>query len=249
MRQRAANWTRPSANAARPQRHAMAGAASSSGARLTRTCSGRGGGCTGASSKEAHQVSPKTGLYPPIGRKPAVLRGQGDIQGEAPTSERNIVVHVAVAATAGGHRPARRTADRTGGAEIAARLLAEAAASAATAIEHGEGRVEALKHDLGRVLLNAALVGPFAGLERALEVNFGALLQILLGNLAEPFVEDHDAMPLGLFLALAGRLVAPGFRSGNAQIRNRPPVLGTADLWILAEISNQNDLVDASRHC
>src|SRR5262249_3439084 len=73
-------------------------------------------------------------------------------------------------------------------------------------------------------------------------------LQVLLGDLAEPFIEDHDAMPLGLFLALAAVLVAPGLRGGDAQIRDRPPVLGTADFWILAEISNQNDLVDASRH-
>ena len=61
-----------------------------------------------------------------------------------------------------------------------------AATAAATAVEHGQGRVEALQHDFGRVLLVAALVGPFAGLQRALDVNLGALLQILLGDLAEP---------------------------------------------------------------
>ncbi|SPP95351.1 protein of unknown function [Bradyrhizobium vignae] len=105
-----------------------------------------------------------------------------------------------------------------------------------------------MEHDLGRVLLDAALVRPFAGLQRALDVNLRALLQVLLGDLAEPFIEDHDAMPFGLFLALAGVLVAPGLRGGDAQIRDRPPVLGAADFRILAEISNQNDLVDASRH-
>ena len=46
----------------------------------------------------------------------------------------------------------------------------------------------------------------------AFEVNLRALLQILLGDLGEPFVEDHHAVPLGLLLALAGRLVAPAFR-------------------------------------
>src|SRR4051794_24001836 len=170
---------------------------------------------------------------------------------ERDRSERDIVVHVAVAATAAsGNGTARCAADRTGGAEIAARLVAEAAASptAATTVQHRQGRVEALQHDFGRVLLDAALVGPFAGLERTLDVNLGALLQILFGDLAEPFIEDHDAVPLRLFLALAGRLVAPRLRGGDAQIGDRPPVLGAADFRILAEISNQNDLVDASRH-
>ena len=40
-----------------------------------------------------------------------------------------------------------------------------AAAAAAAAIEHGQRRVEALQHHLGRVFLDAALVGPFAGLQ------------------------------------------------------------------------------------
>ena len=55
-------------------------------------------------------------------------------------------------------------------------------------------------------------------------------------------------MPLGLFLALAGVLVAPGFRRRDAQIGDRPPVLGPPDFRILAEIADQNDLVHASRH-
>jgi hypothetical protein len=38
----------------------------------------------------------------------------------------------------------------------------------------------------------AALVLPFARLQLAFEVNFRALLAILLGDLAEVFVEDHD---------------------------------------------------------
>src|SRR6185437_8882200 len=55
-------------------------------------------------------------------------------------------------------------------------------------------------------------------------------------------------MPLGLFLTLAGTLVAPGLRCRYAEIGNRPSILGTADFRILAEIANQNDLVHASRH-
>ncbi len=55
-------------------------------------------------------------------------------------------------------------------------------------------------------------------------------------------------MPLGLFLALAGRLVAPGFRGRHAQIGNRSPILRPPDFGILAEISDQNHLVYTSRH-
>src|SRR3954454_573425 len=182
---------------------------------------------------------------------PASASASGAAFLERNRSERDIVVHVAVAATAaGGNRAPRRAADRTGGAEIAARLVAEAAASAAaaTAVQHRQGGVEALQHDFGRVLFDTALVGPFAGLERTFDVNLGALLQILFGDLAEPLIEDHDAVPLGLFLALAGCLVAPRLRGRDAQIGDRPPVLRAADFRILAEISNQNDLVDASRH-
>ena len=86
----------------------------------------------------------------------------------------------------GRHRPPRRGAGRTAGAEITAGIIGgeAAATAAAAAVEHRQGRVEALQHDFGRVLLDAALVGPFAGLQHALDVNLGAFLQILLDNLA-----------------------------------------------------------------
>ena len=95
---------------------------------------------------------------------------------------------------------------------------------------------------------DAGRVGPFAGLQRALDVNLGALLEILLDDLAQRLGEDHHPMPLGLFLALAGRLVAPGIGRRHAQIGNRPPILRPPDLGILAEVSDQNHLVHASRH-
>src|ERR1019366_5420245 len=164
-------------------------------------------------------------------------------------SERNIVVHVAVAG-AGRHRTARRCTGRTAGPEIAAGIIGPdiAATAAAAAIEHGQRRIEPLQHHFSRVFFDAGLVGPFARLQLAFDVNLGALLQILLGDLAEPFVEDDDPMPLGLFLALAGRLVAPAIGGRHAQIGNRPPILGPPARRILAEISHQNHLVYPSRH-
>src|SRR4029077_16924703 len=89
---------------------------------------------------------------------------------------------------------------------------------------------------------------PFARLQLALEVNLGALLQILLGDLAKALIENHDPVPLGLLLALAGSLVAPAFRGGDAEIGDRTPILCAPDLRILAEISDQDHLVYASRH-
>src|SRR5258708_4200929 len=124
----------------------------------------------------------------------------------------------------------------------------KADSAGAVPMEHGQGRVKALQHGFGGVFLDAALVGPFPGLQRPFDVNLGALLQILLGDLAEALVEDHDAVPLGLFLALAGALVAPGLRRRHAQIGDRPTVLGPPDLRVLAEISDQNHLIYASRH-
>src|SRR6185437_1168453 len=165
-------------------------------------------------------------------------------------SERNVVVHVTVARARSGRDAARRRARRTAGAEIAARLVGEAATAttAATAIKHRQRRVEALQHDFGGVFLDTGLVGPFARLQRTLDINLGALFQILLGDFAEPLIEDHDPMPFGLFLALAGRLVAPALRGRDAQIGDRPAVLGTPDLRVLAEIADQNHLVHTSRH-
>src|SRR5258708_1966358 len=83
-------------------------------------------------------------------------------------------------------------------------------AGAAGAVGHRQLAAKALQNELGRVALLAAVVGPFAGLQGALDINLGSLLQVLLGDLGEPLVEDHDAMPFGALLALARHLVAPG---------------------------------------
>ena len=85
---------------------------------------------------------------------------------------------------------------RAGGAEVVAAVRGAGAAR----IEHGELRIEALQHDFGRVALVAVFVRPFARLQRAFEVDLRALLEILLDDLAQTFVEDDDAMPLGFFL-------------------------------------------------
>src|ERR1019366_8338194 len=164
---------------------------------------------------------------------------------EPSSSERNLVIEVAALAAGAGHGGLARRA-RTRGAELAPAGFVAAEVTAATAtgtVQHGELRIEALQHDLGGIAILARLILPFAGLQGAFEIDLGALLQILLGDLAEPLVEDDHAVPLGLFLALSGRLVAPAFGGGHPQIRDRPAVLGTPDFRIRTEIADQDDLV------
>src|SRR4051794_9932609 len=104
---------------------------------------------------------------PSLGR-PAGTRQAQALEAQAlARSERDIVVHVAVAG-AGSDRAARRGTGRTARTEIAAGIVGPeiaAAPAARAAVEHGQRRVEALQHHFGRVFLDPALVGPFAGLE------------------------------------------------------------------------------------
>src|SRR5262249_44757331 len=78
--------------------------------------------------------------------------------------------------------------------------------------------------------------------------NLRALLEVLLGDLGKALAEDDNAMPLGLFAALAGRLVAPGVGGGDPQVDDRTAVLGAADFRVRAKIADQNDFVDAACH-
>src|SRR6266567_4182899 len=165
-------------------------------------------------------------------------------------SERNLVVEV-VALGARHRRLALARRGRSRRAEIAGLTgigPGSAAPAGSSAIEHGELRVEALQHHLGRIAVLALRVLPFAGLQLALEIDLGTLLEILLGDPAKPLVEDHDPMPLGPLPAFAGRLVAPAVGRRPAQVRHRPAVLGAADFRIRSEIADQDHLVHATRH-
>ena len=134
------------------------------------------------------------------------------------------------------------------GAAAARRNRPTCVAALPAGVEHLQLAAEFLQHDLRRVAVVAGLVLPFAGLQLALDIDLRALLQVLLGDLGEVVVEDHDAMPLGLFLALAGILVAPAFRGGDPQIDDRIAGVQPPDFGISPEIADQNDLVDATRH-
>src|SRR5215218_3434425 len=73
-----------------------------------------------------------------------------------PQSERDIVVHVVVARTAGGDRAARRGTGLSATEIAAAGIVGPkaAATAAGAAVEHGQGRVKPLQHHFGRVFLD-----------------------------------------------------------------------------------------------
>ena len=184
---------------------------------------------------------------------------------QPPSSKRDIVVQIVGEVAAGGLATARRTAATRGLLVVtataaptigaAAGVIATAAKVSATAtaaafaatIKHGQRRVEALKNDFRRVTIIAVLVLPFAGLQRAFDVELGALLDVLLNDLAKAFIEDDDRVPFGLFFALARIAVTPAFRRRNAQVGDWSAVLRAANFRISADISDQNNLVYAGQ--
>src|SRR5262249_43304300 len=107
--------------------------------------------------------------------------------------EGDVVVEVAAGAW-----PAPATTGRAAMRLAFVRRLAIAARIAAAGIEHGEFAAETLQHDFGRVFLLAGLVGPLPRLQLPLDIDLRSLVQVLLRNLDEPLVEDHDAVPLRL---------------------------------------------------
>src|ERR1700683_4291233 len=129
----------------------------------------------------------------------------------------NLVVHVAARAAPGSGRgcnPPRRTRGTKFPASVVTAEIAAAPATAARrvagAIEQRELAAKTLQHYFGRIAVLARLILPLSRLQRAFDVNLRAFLEILLGDPAQVLVEDYDPVPLGLFLALAGRLVFPG---------------------------------------
>src|SRR5690242_18122372 len=112
-------------------------------------------------------------------------------------------------------------------------------------IEQHQLATEPLKDNLSAVAICAALVGPFAGLKLPLEIDLGALVQVGLGDLGEVVVEDHNAVPFGALLAIAV-LVLPAFGRGEAEIDHLTAVVEGLGLGIVAEIADENYLVDAT---
>src|SRR4051794_41966038 len=94
----------------------------------------------------------------------------------------------------------------------------------------------------------AALVGPLAGLQRALEVDRAALAQVALGDLGQVLVEDHHPMPLGPLAWLARLAVLPALAGRDREVHDLLVILGVTHLGVAAGVTYQEKLVDAAGH-
>src|SRR5690606_33109299 len=125
----------------------------------------------------------------------------------------------------------------------ALRALAEAlATTAATAAEH----LHLVGDDLGDVALLPVLAGELVVADAALDVALRALAQVLAGDLAE-LAEQLHPVPLGALLGVAVAVLAHA-GGGQADRGHRHSGLGVLDLGIVAEVADEDDLVDAARH-
>ena len=95
----------------------------------------------------------------------------------------------------------------------------------------------ALHHHFSGVAVLAVLVLPFAGLQFAFDVDFGAFFQILADNFRQ-LAEEHDAMPFGFFFLFAGVFVFPGLGSRQRDISHGVATGGVPHFRILAQITD-----------
>src|SRR5260370_19685082 len=118
---------------------------------------------------------------------------------------------------------------------------------APSAVEKDQRAVVGCEVDLCAVPLLAAIVGPFAGAELALEVDFGAFLQVLLGELSKALAEDDDAVPFGPLDAVAA-LVFPAFAGGDDEGDDASAVASGANFGVAAEVADQLHAVEIAGH-
>ncbi len=133
--------------------------------------------------------------------------------------------------------PRRRRRAKADGTATAARHLVVAASAFARAAD----QLHPVGHDLGRVLLDAVLVGVLARLQPALDVDRAALLQVLARDLRLA-AEQDDAVPLGAFLLLAA-LVLPLLGRRDVEVGDRIAAGRVARLRIAAQVAEQDHLV------
>src|SRR6185436_13100103 len=145
--------------------------------------------------------------------------------------ERYIVIHVIKRCAAALFRRRLAAAGRLcrRGPGLAARHRVGAAGARA---EH----LHAISDDLGRITVVTFLVLPFARLQAALDINLGALLQVLAADFRQ-FGERGNAVPFRALLLLAA-FVFPLVRGRDAEIAHRTSVWQKARFGIFAEIAN-----------
>src|SRR5690606_38135365 len=131
---------------------------------------------------------------------------------------------------------------------VTAAASARPATPAGCAVEHGHHPAQAADRDFGGVAVVAVLVLPLAGPKLAFDVDLAALAQIAFGHADQAFGLQHDRVPLRPFLALPGLPILPAFRGRDTQVGNAAAILEAFHFRVLAEIADQDDLVDAACH-
>src|SRR5882672_11166141 len=115
-----------------------------------------------------------------------------------------------------------------------------AAGAPAAAAQH----LHVVRDDFGGVAVVALLVLPLAGAQASLDIDLRALAQILARHFAHA-AEEGDVVPLGAFLPLPA-LVLEGVGGRHADIGHRHAARHGASLRVGAQMTDENDLVDAS---
>src|SRR5262245_46007933 len=159
-----------------------------------------------------------------------------------PCLERNIVFHVVEVAALlrrGGLRRRRRPRlAAVAAAPHLSRLPARLAAALAPS-QHLHG----VAADFGAVaVLAGLLVLPLARAQAALDVHLRAFLEVLAGDFRQA-AEEGNAVPLGLLLHLAARLVLPAVGGGDADVGDRLAAGQIAGLGVCAEVADNDHLV------
>src|SRR5690606_12391546 len=121
-------------------------------------------------------------------------------------------------------------------------LAATATATFAPAAEH----LHLAGDDLGEELLDPVLAGVLVVSDFAFHVDLRALAQVLAGELAELAEEGH-AVPLRVLLRIAVAVLADA-GGRQADLGDGHATLGVLGFRVVAEISDQDGLVDAACH-
>src|SRR5471030_1743704 len=146
--------------------------------------------------------------------------------------ERDVVIHI--------REVRRRLRCLTRGRGVVAAVVhAAAVAHALTAAQH----LHLLGDDVGRVLLDAVLVGVFTGLQAAFDVDRGTFFQVLADDFSQA-AEEGDAVPLGQLFLLAGVAVLRFERGRHGDVGDRVTARHVANFRIATQIADDDDFVN-----
>src|SRR5690554_439599 len=121
-----------------------------------------------------------------------------------------------------------------------------AASTTAAAVTAAAEHLHLVGHDLGEELLHPVLAGELVVADLAFHVHLRALAQVFAGDLAELAEESHP-VPLGVLLGVAVLVLAHA-GGGQADLGDRHAALGVFGLRVVAEVADQDRLVDATGH-